>query len=335
MSERPQTEPLEVLERRYRLLLRAYPRAWREHREDEIIAVLLAGTAGRTRPFAREALDLLRFGLVERCRRGGASAVAADLRAGLGLAGTVALTLLAAFGALQLLVLLPDQTAVATRGSVVLMVIADSACFVAAALCWSVGLRSLALAAIAAADGLLVASAITARHLVVGSFWPLLAGLVGLAAIATAMLGSRRAFGAARRAAGPPALVAIAALLVLVAKVGSWRYAGWHVYVYGGPGNPALHAIPRAFVVAFAIGAVIALVLALARRTRVPLIAATMLSPVLLAGVAARVVQILAGNAMASLDDGQLGAELGCVALLAGCTAILIRGASERHSEQA
>ncbi|MGQ5259777.1 hypothetical protein ACTWLT_03370 [Micromonospora sp. ZYX-F-536] len=59
----------EVLARRYRRLLRFYPRDWRRARAAEVIALLLdAAPAGRTRPTAREAVDLVRAGL--RCRLG-------------------------------------------------------------------------------------------------------------------------------------------------------------------------------------------------------------------------------------------------------------------------
>ncbi|GAA4202703.1 hypothetical protein GCM10022252_59270 [Streptosporangium oxazolinicum] len=53
-----------VLERRYRWLLRAYPRAYRKGYEGELVAILLAtAEPGRTVPSARESLALLLGGL--------------------------------------------------------------------------------------------------------------------------------------------------------------------------------------------------------------------------------------------------------------------------------
>jgi hypothetical protein len=55
------------LARRYRRLLRCYPRA---HRRDELLSTLLeAATPGRTRPTAREAANLIRHGLRARLGR--------------------------------------------------------------------------------------------------------------------------------------------------------------------------------------------------------------------------------------------------------------------------
>jgi hypothetical protein len=49
------------LERRYRRLLAFYPRAFRRHREQEILSVLMAGAAaGQRWPRLREATDLIR-----------------------------------------------------------------------------------------------------------------------------------------------------------------------------------------------------------------------------------------------------------------------------------
>ncbi|MFG3422779.1 hypothetical protein [Micromonospora sp. NPDC048063] len=57
------------LARRYRRLLFCHPRAYRRDRADEMVGVLLdAAPAGRTRPTAREAANLIRHGL--RCRLG-------------------------------------------------------------------------------------------------------------------------------------------------------------------------------------------------------------------------------------------------------------------------
>jgi hypothetical protein len=58
------------LSRGYRRLLLAYPSAYRRERGDELLDTLLeAAPPGRTRPTAREALDLLRHGLRARLGR--------------------------------------------------------------------------------------------------------------------------------------------------------------------------------------------------------------------------------------------------------------------------
>ena len=59
----------DVLEHRYRRLLRAYPRSWRARREDEMAATYLeAAPEGRRRPGFRDAYDVLRAALRERLR---------------------------------------------------------------------------------------------------------------------------------------------------------------------------------------------------------------------------------------------------------------------------
>ncbi|MEV0809271.1 hypothetical protein [Micromonospora sp. NPDC050200] len=57
------------LARRYRRLLRCYPRAYRQERGDEMLSLLLdTAPPGQTRPRLREAVDLIRNGM--RCRLG-------------------------------------------------------------------------------------------------------------------------------------------------------------------------------------------------------------------------------------------------------------------------
>jgi hypothetical protein len=62
------TTPTERLERRYQLLLHCYPAAWRRHRGDEMIAVLLAQAEdeGRATVSLAAAVDLVGHGLEER-----------------------------------------------------------------------------------------------------------------------------------------------------------------------------------------------------------------------------------------------------------------------------
>ncbi|MFD0471879.1 hypothetical protein ACFQ0B_28875 [Nonomuraea thailandensis] len=58
------------LERGFRRLMAAYPKEHRARHEEEMIAVLLAGSApGRRRPSPRDALDVVRGGLAIRLRR--------------------------------------------------------------------------------------------------------------------------------------------------------------------------------------------------------------------------------------------------------------------------
>jgi hypothetical protein len=57
------------LERRYRRLLAFYPRSFREGHEEEVLAVLLAGSEeGQRRPHPTDVLDLLRRGISMRLR---------------------------------------------------------------------------------------------------------------------------------------------------------------------------------------------------------------------------------------------------------------------------
>jgi len=59
--------PDEELERRYRNLLRAYPRGYREHRGEEMLATLMeTARHGQTRPDRQDVAEILRSGLRER-----------------------------------------------------------------------------------------------------------------------------------------------------------------------------------------------------------------------------------------------------------------------------
>lgn len=59
---------VDALEASYRRLLSRYPRSWREHREEEVLAVLMEGAfeEGRTHPTGPEAWDLARHALATR-----------------------------------------------------------------------------------------------------------------------------------------------------------------------------------------------------------------------------------------------------------------------------
>jgi hypothetical protein len=104
------------LERRYRLLLRAYPPAYRAVRGAEITGTYLdlAGP-GRRWPALGDVADVLRGGLRERLRASGAH----DAAAGVRLAATVALAASAALAIWQLLLRsLPGQVPLAYSGMV-------------------------------------------------------------------------------------------------------------------------------------------------------------------------------------------------------------------------
>ena len=92
------------LERRYRILLRAYPRAYRAQRGDEITATYLdlAGPARRW-PAPGDVVDALTAGIRERLRANGATGAIAGLR----LAAVLALCGSAALAARDLLYSLP------------------------------------------------------------------------------------------------------------------------------------------------------------------------------------------------------------------------------------
>jgi hypothetical protein len=104
------------LERRYRLLLRAYPPAYRAARGAEITGTYLdlAGP-GRRWPAPGDVADVLRGGLRERLRASGAR----DAAAGVRLAATVALAASAALAIWQLLLRsLPGQALLTSPGMV-------------------------------------------------------------------------------------------------------------------------------------------------------------------------------------------------------------------------
>lgn len=314
------------LERRFRRLLRAYPRAWRERREDEIVAVLLDGAGEHeARPAVRDALDLVRSGLTERLRSTGSNPAWVS---GAGLAGLVALTLVVAFSVLQLLVLLPDPMSFAS-GGIVELGLASSGANVLAGVAWCFTRRRTALFLIAVADLAFIWAVIAARG--TNAPWDALAGLAGLSALATAMLASRRIEAASRRLLGARGGAEAVVMLVLAAELEGWRYGGWHWFAYGGPENALIHAMPHAFVLAFAGGVFLAVLLA--PRTPVPLIASALLSPVLLAGVVSGFIRRdLAGNVTASTSSSELVLWLGAASFLLAAALVSARACARRSS---
>lgn len=94
----------ETLERRYRKLLRILPRPYREAREEELLGVLMEGSAeGRQWPEAREALSLARLGVRVRLGDAGHGAQVRTQTGGIMRAVAIAGTLLLSFtGTVQL-----------------------------------------------------------------------------------------------------------------------------------------------------------------------------------------------------------------------------------------
>ena len=88
-------------ERRYRLLLLAYPRSYRAERAEEMLAGLLAAEEGRgCRSGPAEAVSLVGHGLALRLRR---PVAGPRVSPSLGLAGASVVCVLAVLGAHQLL----------------------------------------------------------------------------------------------------------------------------------------------------------------------------------------------------------------------------------------
>ena len=114
-------------------------------------------------------------------------------------------------------------------------------------------------------------------------------------------------------------------VFVLVAEVARWSYIAWGSSLYGpGVGSANYHTIPHALSVAFLIAAAGALVVA--PRNPVPLIAATVLSPLLLAGAIAAAAQAwVFGNADVVVHLASAAIPLGVVALLAVASALAVR----------
>lgn len=91
-----------ALERRYRRLLAWYPRPFRAERQDEILAVLMAGAEqGQRRPRLTEAADLIKNAVVMRLFPGRSGPERRDLADGLAVFSLVAPLFLLAVGILQ------------------------------------------------------------------------------------------------------------------------------------------------------------------------------------------------------------------------------------------
>jgi hypothetical protein len=328
----PPPEPVEhsALERRYRRLLALYPAAWRARHDDEVLAVLLeCAPPGRARPSWRDACDLVAHALMERLRGVRRSPTADDVRSGVALAAIAALAVLAALSLQQLVAIAPSAgswglgTGYVGRPALIAML--ASACCLTACVCWLAGRRRLACAAIAFTDGGFLVASLMLRHGSYNVSWSLIVAILGLAAVATLLMAHRAVSKAGRELIGRRGFVELIGALLLVAEIGGWRHVGWAGSVYGQGDN----GMAAALAVAYLAVALVALVMAV--RNPVPLIAVTVLSPLLLASGFVSIAQgWLFGNAdvsVALLDDA---IPLGVVAFLVLASLAALRRSRSR-----
>jgi hypothetical protein len=324
-----------ALERRYRRLLGLYPPSWRAGRLEEVLAVLLAcAEPDRSWPTVRDGADLVRHALAERVRLAGRSVSSDDRRSGVARAGIVAFALLSALSLLQLIVLVPDpnvwssyQLSTGPQTGAGLAMLASAACVIGGGM-WLARWRRVAIVAMVLADlGFLVA-ALQLRNGFFAVPWPLITGILGLAAVSTVLVVSRAASDAGRALIGARGAVELVGVVVLVAELAGWRHVALGSSLYGpGVGNANYHTIPHAVGVVFLVAAAGALVLA--PRNPVPLIAATVRSPLLLAGAIAAAAQAwVFGNADVAVHLASAAIPLGVVALLALASALAVRRAA-------
>ncbi len=198
------------LERRGRLLLRAYPAAYRRDRGEEILGTLLEVTpAGRGWPRLRDVRSLAIAGLRERAAQNRRLTTAANARSA-ALIGVVAYLGLGLGGNLSVL-MLSELNAVAERSAVVLWpsrtALAFVACLIAtAALAWVSRRRLLVLAAAAPAAAIVCLNTSWST----GFIWPSVTQLVCVAALFVLAGGDVRP---SRRWLWPVGLIAAAPLL--------------------------------------------------------------------------------------------------------------------------
>jgi hypothetical protein len=159
------------LERRYRRLLRAYPKQYRSARADEMIGTLLDATApGQRRPSARESVSLIAGGVRARAARNADMPALASLR----LAAMLACSVYIADTAAEMFTRRPDEH---QAGATYVLAI-SVALLVATILVWLVR-RAFAVAALAAV-------------LATGYFWHV-RGIWPYLAVALAVLTALRA----------------------------------------------------------------------------------------------------------------------------------------------
>jgi len=160
-----------TLERRARLLLRAYPAGYRKDRGEEIISTLLEATpAGRSWPLARDVRALVMGGLRTRAAVNRQRTTAANLRFAAAIGAAAYLTYIAAsgltFGAFVVIR--------AGREPDWPMFVADALVLVAVALTWVTSGRTIRLAGpIAAAVAMLLPPAVSGVLGSSASAWPI------------------------------------------------------------------------------------------------------------------------------------------------------------------
>lgn len=330
-----------ALERRYRRLLALYPASWRARHDEEVLAVLLeCAPPGRARPGWRDAADLIGHALAERARRAGRSPTRDDTRSGFALAGIVALAVLAAVSVLQLIALVPNAAVWASGGGAtfnpgagyltepsgapIVALAASAACLIACA-CWVARLRRGALIAIALTDAGFLLAALLLRNGLYTVSWPLIMVILGLAAVATVLIVHRGVSAAGRELIGARGGIELIGAVVLAAEIAGWQHLAWADSVYGSPSD---YAIPRTLVIAFLAAAVVAL--AMARRNPVPLVAITVLSPLLLVFGFVPIAQALLGDADVSIGLADDAVPLGVVAFLAFASLVALRRSRSR-----
>lgn len=322
-----------ALERRYRRLLALYPPSWRSARLEEVLTVLLScAEPGRTRPGWRDGVDLMRHAFGERVRLAGRPPVSSDdRRCGVALAGVVAFALLAAVSVLQLIVLVPSRDAwtqyqfTTGPGSGAGVAMLASAAAVLAGGLWLAGARRSATVALALADICFLLAALQLRNGFLTVPWPLIVGILALAALSTVLVAHAGLSQAGRAMVGPRGALELVGALVLFALAAGWRYLAWSGFLFG-PGNDgtSYHTIPEAALVALIVAAVAAI--AVARRNPVPLIAVTVLSPLLLAGAVAAIAQSwLFGNAYVAVNLANDAVPAAIVVVLVGASALATR----------
>jgi hypothetical protein len=203
--------------------------------------------------------------------------------------------------------------------------LASAGCLTAC-VCWLAGRRRLACAAIAFTDGGFLVASLMLRHGSYSVSWSLIVAILGLAAVASLLMAHRAVSEAGRELIGRRGFVELIGALLLVAEIGGWRHVAWAGSVYGSQSD---NGMPAALAVAYLAAAVVALVMAV--RNPVPLIAVTVLSPLLLASGFVSITQgWLFGNAdvsVALLDDA---IPLGAVAFLVLASLAALRRSRSR-----
>ena len=129
---------------------------------------------------------------------------------------------------------------------------------------------------------------------------------------------------AGRELIGPRGGIELIGAAVLAAEIAGWQRA-WPDSVYGSPGG---YTIPPTLVIGFLAAAVVAL--AMARRNPVPLVAITVLSPLMLAVGFVSIAQALLGNVDGSIALADDAVPLGLVAFLGLASLLALRRARSR-----